>query len=95
MRLQEMPEGSRRFWGELGDHRVSVNDEFAVNGVDEPTEPYKSHPYEIIINAVDDADGKAFAVRLYEAMERSGNYRLILLKEGLFLDSTHFPEEQW
>ncbi|MFI0794672.1 hypothetical protein ACH4OY_18590 [Micromonospora rubida] len=95
VRLREMPEGSRRFWGELGDHRIYVNDEFAVNGVAKPTEPFKSHPYEIIIDAADDADGRVLAVRLYEAMKGSGRYRLILLEEGTFICSTHFPEEEW
>ncbi|MEU8184224.1 hypothetical protein AB0B86_26045 [Micromonospora sp. NPDC049047] len=95
VRLREMPEGSRRFWGELGDHRVYVNDEFDVNGVDEPTEPYQSHPYEIIVDSADDVAGKSIAVRLYEAMKGSGEYQLILLNEGLFLGSTHFPEEEW
>src|SRR6185312_6121954 len=95
VRLWELPEGSRRFRGELGDHLIHVNDEFAVNGIDNPTEPFKSHPYEVIVDAVDDADGRAMAVRLYEAMKRSGHYRLILLKEGEFLDSTHFPAGEW
>ncbi|WP_446217931.1 hypothetical protein [Micromonospora sp. IBHARD004] len=95
MHLREMPEGSRRFWGELGDHRIYVNDEFAVNGIDNPTEPFKSHPCEVIVDAVDDAEGRALADRLYEALKRSGDYRLILLEEGSFVRSTHFPEGEW
>ncbi|MET8910999.1 hypothetical protein [Micromonospora sp. NPDC004551] len=55
---REMPQGSRRFWGELSDHRIYLNDEFAVNGIDDPAEPFKSHPYEVIVDAVDDAEGR-------------------------------------
>lgn len=95
MDLREMPPGSRRFWGELGDHRIYVNDEFAVNGIDDPTEPYKSHPFEVIVDAVDDAEGRTLANLLYDTLKRSGDYRLILLEEGSFVGSTHFPEGEW
>ena len=54
-----MPPGSRRFWGALGYHRIYVNDEFAVNGVDNPTGAPAVHPYEVIIDAVQDTEGRA------------------------------------
>jgi hypothetical protein len=79
----------------LGDHRIYVNDEFAVNGTDNPAELFKSHPYEVIVDAVDDAEGRALANCLYDALKRSGDYRLIMLEEGSFVGSTHFPEGEW